>query len=160
MIECRLTGLTRKPHAEHHRGDASPAESEFLALIVYTYTGRHIQCSKAHMQRSLLFFLLCLSFIWLSFEMIFLYSLISISSSSQLQCWRLPVLRLSLGKRVRISAGEISSDFPAVRSCWNRACHWIGQTLCKAQPAQEGKIRLGSEKHRLSPSERSRKNWK
>ena len=36
MIECRLTGLTRKPHAEHHRGDASPAESEFLASAVYT----------------------------------------------------------------------------------------------------------------------------
>lgn len=104
------------------------------------------------------FFLPCLSFIWLSFEMIFLYSLISISSSLQLQCWCM-VLRLSLGKRVHISAGEISSGFPVVRSCWNRACHWIGQTLCKAQPTQDGKIRLGSEKHRLSPSKRSRKNW-
>lgn len=31
MIECCLTALTRKPHAKHHRGDASPAESEFLA---------------------------------------------------------------------------------------------------------------------------------
>lgn len=38
MIECCLTGLTRKPHAEHHRGDASPAESEVLASEVYTST--------------------------------------------------------------------------------------------------------------------------
>lgn len=38
MIECCLTGLTRKPHAGHHRGDASPAESEVLASKVYTCT--------------------------------------------------------------------------------------------------------------------------
>lgn len=31
VIEGCLTALTRKPHAEDHRGDASPAESEFLA---------------------------------------------------------------------------------------------------------------------------------
>lgn len=31
VIECCLTALTKKPHAKHHRGDASPAESEFLA---------------------------------------------------------------------------------------------------------------------------------
>lgn len=37
-IECCLTGLNRKPHAEHHRADASPAESELLASIVYTST--------------------------------------------------------------------------------------------------------------------------
>ncbi len=47
MIEGCLTGLTRKPHAEHHRGAASPAESQFLASIMYTSTHTQIYNTQA-----------------------------------------------------------------------------------------------------------------
>lgn len=47
MINCCFTDLTRKPHGEHHTGDASSAESELLASRVYKYTNTEMPYRNA-----------------------------------------------------------------------------------------------------------------
>lgn len=107
MIECCLTALTRKPHAKHHRGDASPAESEFLAHSeIY---GIQACTCKSSMQ--------AISPIVSSFDVcLFLQSSVCISyrarycsSATFCQCFSFPVVR-SPHKRQRHRSGHTPQD--------------------------------------------------
>lgn len=63
VIECCLTALTRKPHAKHHREDASPAESEFLAHTeIYGIQACTCKSSTQAISRILFWKFCCLPF--------------------------------------------------------------------------------------------------
>lgn len=121
LIGCRLTALTRKPSAERHKGEATPAESQFFGAQTNVW---HV------ISGSLFWYFVVSPFLLMSFCLFKLSFLFGLSGDVCWYCfWVLAI--------ACIAACEISGGFPAVRSCCKGAWHWIWQTLCKARPTQK-----------------------